>query len=375
MSGPLHNQIRKSNTLKILIAGDWHSDLHEEVVDRAFRQLGHETVRFPWHQYFQSAGLMGRLARPGYRLQNKFLMGPIVSRINRDLAARVKESEPDAVFIYRGSHIFRKTLQRIRQMSKRPILVGYNNDDPFSPMHPRWYWRHFLAGVPEYDLMLAYRQHNVVEYKAAGARNVKLLRSWYVPERNHPVVLSPEDRHRFECDVVFAGHYEDDGRLQCLEEVVRRGWKLNLFGHDYGWHPAIRKSPQLKPFMPLRTVWGEDYNKAICGARVALCFLSKLNRDTYTRRCFEIPASGTLMLAEYSEDLAGLFKAGKEADFFRSPLELAEKLDVYLGDEALRARVADAGRRRVALDGHDIVSRMRSVIESIKELRDARDLN
>jgi spore maturation protein CgeB len=80
------------------------------------------------------------------------------------------------------------------------------------------------------------------------------------------------------------------------------------------------------------------------------------------------------MLAEYSEDLAGLFKAGEEADFFRSPSDLAEKLDIYLGDEALRARVSEAGRLRVALDGHDVVSRMRCVIEWIKELRDARDL-
>ncbi len=374
LSDSLHIQTRKSSALKIFIAGDWHSHLHEEVADRAFRQLGHETVRFPWHQYFLSTGLTGRLARPAYRLQNKFLMGPIVSRINRDLAARVEESDPDAVFIYRGSHVFRETLQRIREKSKRAILVGYNNDDPFSPMQPRWYWRHFLAAVPEYDLVLAYRPRNVAEFKALGARNVRLLRSWYVPERNHPVVLSEEDRRRFECDVVFTGHYEDDGRRQCLEEVVRRGWKLNLFGHDYGWHIVISKSPELRPFMPLRTVWGEDYNKAICGARVALCFLSKLNRDTYTRRCFEIPASGTLMLAEYTEDLAGLFKAGEEADFFRTPSELAEKLDTYLRNEALRARVAEAGRRRVALDGHDVESRMRSVIEWVKELQDEREL-
>jgi len=358
--------------LKILIAGDWHSNLHEEVVDRAFRQLGYETVRFPWHQYFQPTGRIEELLWPAYRAQNKYLVGPLVSRINGDLIASVEESAPDVVFIYRGSHIYRETLRRIKQILPSAILLGYNNDDPSSPSRRRWMWRHFLAGIPEYDLVLAYRIGNIADFRAVGARKVKLLRSWYVPERNRPVVLNDEERREFACDVVFAGHYEDDGRLQCLEEVVRRGWKLNLFGHDYGWHPAIRKSPLLKGLIPLRAVWNEDYNKALCGARVALCFLSKLNRDTYTRRCFEIPASGTLMLSEYTEDLASLFKAGEEADFFNSPSELAEKLEIYLHDETLRARVAAAGRRRVALDEHDVVSRMRSVIEWVKELQEKR---
>lgn len=355
--------------MKIVIAGDWHSDLHEEPVERALRQLGHDTVRFPWFSYFVAEGAMAALSRPLLKVQNKYLAGPLVTRLNRDLFACVQEAAPDAVLMYRGSHVYGETLRRIRALRRPPLVVGYNNDDPFSPSYPRWFWRHFLTGLPAYDLLLAYRPHNIAEYRAAGAREVRLLRSWYVPERNRPVALSDQDRGRFECDVVFAGHYEDDGRLECLEAVARRGWKLNIFGHDYGWHPALRQSPVLRRYMPLRTVWGEDYNKALCGARVALCFLSKLNRDTYTRRSFEIPASGTLMLAQHADDLASLFKAGEEADYFHGPGELVQKLELYLGDEALRRRVAEAGRRRVQADGHDIVSRMRQLSKWMEELR------
>jgi spore maturation protein CgeB len=65
-----------------------------------------------------------------------------------------------------------------------------------------------------------------------------------------------------------------------------------------------------------------------------------------------------------------MFKAGEEADFFRSPAELARKLDLYLRNEALRRRVAEAGRRRVAFDGHDVVSRMRCVIGWIEEIQE-----
>ncbi|MBI4964988.1 MAG: glycosyltransferase [Desulfomonile tiedjei] len=363
----------KSDQMKIVVVGDWHSEVHEEPVYRALRQLGHIAVRFSWHQYFKPSSLLERIFFPAYKFQNKYLLGPLINRLNRDLVGCIEKEKPDAVFVYRGTHILPRTLKELRKVSPETILVGYNNDDPFSPLHPGWRWRLFLAGVPEYDLVLAYRPHNIADFQAAGAKQVKLLRSWYLPEVNHPIRLNDEDARNFTCDVVFAGHYEDDGRLRCLEEIVRRGWKLNLFGPDFGWHPALRKSSALRSFVPLRLVWGKDYNKAICGAKVALCFLSKLNRDTYTRRCFEIPASGTLLLTEYSDDLAGLFEFGKEADSFRTPDELLDKLDLYLRNDRLRMDVAAAGRRRVVAEGHDVVSRTRQLVTFIQELQENRE--
>ncbi|MGO9120631.1 MAG: glycosyltransferase [Desulfomonilaceae bacterium] len=355
--------------MKIVVVGDWHSEVHEEPVYRALCQMGHTAVRFSWHQYFKPSKPLQRIVSLAYKFQNKYLLGPLVDRLNRDLVACVEMQKPDAVFIYRGSHIFPSTLQQLRRVSRGALLIGYNNDDPFSPLHPRWKWRLFLVGVPEYDLVLAYRPHNVIDFQKAHAKRVRLLRSWYLPELNRPVRLNSQDTREFACDVVFVGHYEDDGRLQYLEEIVRQGWKLNLFGPDFGWHPALKRSRELQSFIPLRLVWGEDYNKAICGAKVALCFLSKLNRDTYTRRCFEIPAAGTLLLTEYSDDLAGMFKFGEEADSFRSADELVDKLDLYLRDDMLRANVAAAGRRRVIAEGHDVVSRTRQLVTFIEEMQ------
>src|SRR5947208_3167798 len=109
-------------------------------------------------------------------------------------------------------------------------------------------------------------------------------------------------------------------------------------------------------------VWGDAYNKALCGAKIALCFLSKLNRDTYTRRCFEIPATKTLMLSEYSNDLATLFAEGSEIEFFRSISELVDKATYYVTHPEERLAMAEAGFRRVVEDGHDVRSRMRQVL-------------
>lgn len=361
--------------MKILIVGDWHSQVHEEYVERALATLGHSVERFAWHSYFAHATSSGWATLNGLncKFQNKYLLGPRFRAINHDLLARTIKLQPDALFVYRGTHITAATLRAIKRECPRTILVGYNNDDPFSPRQPRWAWRHFVRAIPEYDLMLAYRNHNIDDFRRTGARRVELLRSWFIPDVNHPVILSPEDRARFECDVVFVGHNEPDGRLEVLEEIVRREFSLRIFGPykgfgENGWYPAVTNSPLLRKFAPVSLVWGEDYNKALCGAKVALCFLSKRNRDTYTRRCFEIPATRTMLFSEYSDDLATLYKEGRDIEFFRSKGEVVEKLRRYVHDDPLRQSVATAGFRRAWADGHDVVSRMKQLLVWINDI-------
>jgi spore maturation protein CgeB len=358
--------------MRILVVGDWHSELHEEAVYGALTALGHEVLRFPWHQYFTRPGGRRSLLYPVYRAQYKYMWGPVVDRLNADLAALVEASRPDAVFIYRGTHVQAQTLARMRRAVPDAVLVGYNNDDPFSPLYPGWMWRHFKAGIPLYDLVLAYRHRNLAELEAAGAKRVGLLRSWFMPQRNHPVELDSEQRASFGSDVVFVGHYEDDGRIEYLEEIARRGWNLRLFGPPRDWAAPLAKSSLLSGHLPLSFVSGERYNLALAGAKVALCFFSRLNRDTYTRRCFEIPASGTVMLSSYSDDVAGLFAPDREAVYFQSVPEMAGKLERLLGDDAWRQGIAAAGLARVWQDGHDVQSRMLSVVEQVKDIASAR---
>jgi len=356
--------------VRILVAGDWHSELHEVAVYNAFRKLGHEVGRFSWHEYFHPQGGFFRGIDSVIRkFQNKFVTGPLLTRVNRDFVAAATAFRPELVFVYRGTHITAASLAEVKRRIPGVFLFGYNNDDPFGPDHPGWLWRHFMRAIPYYDLVGAYRKSNLVDFEQAGARRVRLLRSWFIEERNHPVVLSDADRSRYECDVVFVGHYEPDGRVEMLERIVNAGFRLRLFGPGYYWDPVIAKTPTLAHLYPIRLVWGEDYNRSLCGAKVALCFLSKLNRDAYTRRCFEIPATQTVLLSEYSDDLATLFREGIEADFFRTVDELIAKIGLYVGDDARRGAVAAAGHARVYADRHDVVSRMAQLMEWVAEIR------
>ena len=117
--------------MRIVLVGDWHSRVHEEPMAQALKQLGHEVIPFPWHVYFRArAGALRHIDSLFKRAQNKYLVGPALAQVNDDLLALVVRERPQAIMVYRGTHILRDTLRRLRNAAPEAVLVGYNNDDP-----------------------------------------------------------------------------------------------------------------------------------------------------------------------------------------------------------------------------------------------------
>ena len=343
--------------MKILVVGDGRAEIHEVAVLRAFQKLGHDVMSFFWHSYFISNGL---IRNRWLRIQNKYLIGPAFKKMNSDFVAQAIRFGPELIFIYRGTHILPQATFELRAALPKCIIFGYNNDDPFGPQYPRYVWRHFFSGLSHYHLVFAYRPHNVEEYIRTGARRVELLMPWFVAEKDYPVSCDYVDKcNEFVYDVVFVGHYENDRRLTFLKALAESELSFGLFGPDWERAPAVDWLSKMKP---IRAVRGNEYREVICSSRIAICLFSELNRDTYTRRCFEIPAMKTFMLSEFSDDMSRLFREGVEVDYFRSVDEMMIKVRRYLKEDDLRRAIADAGFRRVHLDKHDVLSRMESVI-------------
>ncbi|MDA1325991.1 MAG: glycosyltransferase [Proteobacteria bacterium] len=332
----------------------------------ALASLGHEIHAFRWHTYFdaEEASTIGRMAR---RLQQRLRDGPLVRRMNADLVEQAVEWGAEAVFVFRGDMVRPQTYGLLKRHLPATVWAGYNNDNPFSSMHPRHRFRHFVASLKELDLAFAYRPKNVVDFEQAGAPRAVLLPPWYIPEMDRPFDLSDDDRIRFGCDLAFIGHYEADGRLQKLEALAEAGHDVRLFGT--GWD-RVSLSSRLSRNGPVRPVRGPDYRKALCAAKIALVFLSKVNDDCYTRRNFEIPATGTFMLSEFSDELAALFEPGVHADYFSDQAELLAKAELYLRDEERRKTIARDGHAKVQNSGYDVVSRARIVADHLAAIRE-----
>lgn len=349
--------------MRMLMAGHWRWPMYEEACANAFSSLGVEVVPFNWSVFFA-----GRLGRFQHALPAP---GPALLRLNRALVRRTQEVQPDVLFVWRGTHILSSTLRRVK-VHTRAQLVSYNNDDPFGPSahgcvpwHHHHLWRLYIRSLKYYDHNFVYRQVNVAEALQAGARSATVLGPYFVPALHRPTPLDDRDLVRYGCDVCFVGHYEADGRDRYLRALVQAGLHVRLYGGKY-WTPAVLGN--LAPYFgEIRLVYGEEYAKALCGAKMCLSLLSRLNRDTYTRRCFEIPACGCLLLSERTDDLRRMFRENEEAVFFSSPQELVEKASWLRRHPEEASKIAQAGQYRVHAGGHSVVERMRQLLSVLDE--------
>ena len=351
------------DNVEILIVADWLGEMYAQAFLGGFISLGYNATRFSWKEYFKHYQYSSRYKTDNnklkslyYRFQNKFLIGPVLWKINKDLIKKCKEIEPDLVFIYRGTHIYPQTIKVIKKYGCK--VFGYNNDDPFSNEYKSYVWRHYKRSIPFYDHIFAYRCKNIADYEAIDYEKVSLLRSYYLNNNNFYIENILDNKYK--CDVIFIGHFEDDGRDECMKLLIDSGIDIKLYGNL--WENSKHYNFFIEKFQKIEPLY-EDYNLALNSAQIALVFLSKLNHDTYTRRCFEIPSTKTMMIAEYTEDLNNMFEQGQEAEYFKNKHELLEKVNYYLENEVQIQKISESGYVRLVNDSHEVKDRCEEILK------------
>lgn len=331
---------------RVLLAGNWAWDIYEEALARGFEGQGWEVVPFRTRgvsRLPKETSIIGR-TRPAWALGG----------VNRALCGLAVANKPELIFLWRCLDILPSTIRTLRSRLPRVAIVAYHNDNPFEGLKARLKCRHFLAGLKEVDVAAVYRPDNLSAALALGAPRAEVLLPSYIRSLHRPVVTDAKS------DVIFVGHFEPDGRLAALNALHDAGVNVQVRGTR--WQVAQSTQRWLAE-QPIGQLWGTDYVAAIAGAKISLAFLSGKHRDVYTRRCFEIPACGSVLMAQRTPELLRLFREDEEAVFWNSPGELVEKVKHLLRDEHRRAAIAAAGRQRVLQDGHDEYARAAQVLK------------
>ena len=341
--------------MKILIAGYFSAFWHEGAWCRALRELGHEVIEFPIKPYF-SKNLLGRV-------QDRFMLGPAIDRVNADLIKAVNDAKPDLILCYRALPIKPGTVSVLTlDKTNGRLVVCYNNDNAFGELGDKAYWRLFKKAIPEYDLHLVYRDSDVPHLGQDVASHI--LHPHYLPWLHRS--LPKDEVVEWQSDICFLGHFEPDKRkheLNFLMNNVTAKYRL------HGSHWAENSQDMAWQGMDTSELQGEDYVRALNGSKIALVFFSTWNKDTFTRRVFEIPICGTMMLSQRTETMQTLYQEDKEAVYYSSAEELADKARYYLAHDTVRNAVIEAGRKRCEDSGYDIYSRMREWLTVTESLR------
>jgi len=330
--------------MKGVILGDWKWEVYEKALSDGFKKNGHGVSCFKTKIDFNTIF---------DKLQYKLRLGPLINEINREVLDAVLNDNYDFVFLQRPLIIKRSTIYKIKKSTNSKIIC-FHNDNPFHQKHHNIkYWR-FFSILSLCDLVYVYRPSNVSNAKQYGANNVKILLPYYVKGLH-----DTENRIKKTNDVIFIGHFEDDGRDQIINYLIKNNIDVKVFGGK--WEKSRTPSKFCNP-----PIYGNNYVKEMQRSKISIVFFSKINKDVYTRRSFEIPATKTFMLSEYSTEIVNLFKPGYEFDFFRDKEELYQKVVFYLKNDDLRKQMAErAYNRNIA---HSNYVTAANIIEDLIEL-------
>jgi len=352
MNVPIH--ITENNEFSsIMVVGVFHYHWYAEACAKALENLGIKVHRLDLWRY-HTKGILGRI-------QRWFDFGPLVKNINNIVIKEVQLHKPEITFFYNVIHLRPATLQFL---SSYTWVAGYANDNPFGGYSWRYQWRTFRNTIPYYHSWHIYRESNINEFKTFGARNVHLLMSYYLPWEVNKECLQP--RSDFIYDVSFVGHCEADGRVDYIQSLINEGISVRIFGNPSRWKRYL-PGKTLRKLPPIKEVSHERYREIVRRSKICLVFLSRQNRDQYTRRCFEIPSWGGFMMCQRTSFLKKLYKEGFEAEFFSTVPELVSKCHYYLFNDIQREHIAQQGQKKCFSEKHDVVSRMKQWLDDIAE--------
>jgi spore maturation protein CgeB len=280
----------------------------------------------------------------------------MVHQYNTALAAALR-ARPDVLWVDKGIFVHPAVLHAARRAGVR-WLVHYSPDNYLLGQNAS---RHLWRALPLYDIVVTTKSHDVAALARAGARRVVCSGNGYDPEVHRPVALTPAERARFGADVSFVGRWEP-ARERLLAALTALPIRLRIRGP--GWERA-RAATVRRVAVP-GPVFGDDYARALAGAKINLGLLSRVAGDAVTQRSVEIPACGLFMLAERTAEHLAHFVEGEEATFFDGPDELLGQVARYLAAAAERRRIAEAGRRRCLRSGYSYDDRLRAVLGALE---------
>jgi glycosyltransferase involved in cell wall biosynthesis len=263
---------------------------------------------------------------------NWYLRGKYPSRLSafsQDVVQNCLNSKPQTLLTTGIAPINFQALQRLGSLGIQRL--NFLTDDPWNRAH---YAPWFFKSLPHYDVVFSPRRANMDDLRRAGCRNVQYLPFGYEPELFYPEMPStPQEKSQLAADVVFAGGADRD-RVNYIFALIQAGINVNLYGSYW------ERFPQTKPYTrgqaDVRTL-----RLALGSAKIALCLVRRANRDGNCMRTFEVPAVGTCMLTEDTQEHREIFgEEGESVVYFKTIPEMVEKAHWLLNHDDQRQRLA-----------------------------------
>jgi spore maturation protein CgeB len=338
---------------------------------RAFERLAHRVQGVHSIEPWTRASWIKR------QTQRRLQRGSIVNEINRLILERAREFRPNLLWAEKQEFLRAETIENLQKLNVR--CVHFTPDPYFSLDWKRT--RLMDEAMGAFDALVYCKSYERAYYESLG-KPIVYMPLGYCDEVHRPLASSDT---RWSCAVGFLGGWEPR-RERFLHAVVAAGVDLKIWG---GYWEFLRDGKwTARRYIILRQlagkdqfrfhsdellsrahqggeVYADDYARALTGSKIGLGFLRKVCPDQHTTRTFEIPACGSMLMADRTEEHQEFFEEGNEAEFFASCEELLEKVKFYCSHESARKRIAEAGYKRCREGGYAYVCRLRGALQEL----------
>lgn len=283
--------------------------------------------------------------------------------MNEALLTRTNTTQPDLVFTF----MFEEELDpdTVREVTARTTTFNWFADDHwrFESFTSRW--------APCFTWVSTTARSALQKYAALGYRNV-IKTQWAAATSRYYKRGLPLTH-----DVTFVGQAYGD-RPEVVRTLREAGVPVQTWGR--GW--AVRRAHLLAARLPgIRSVGGtallrraEASTRCDQDEMIAIFEQSKVNLNLVSAsqgdesqikgRTFEVPACGGFLLDGHAEGLEEYFDIGRELVVYADADDLRDKCRFFLANESARAKIAEAGHRRVHRE-HTYVQRFNHIFRTM----------
>jgi spore maturation protein CgeB len=338
---------------------------------RAFRRLGHNVQSVHTAEGWHHAGWGSR------QLQRRLERGGIIDDINRAVLEQARAFRPELVWAEKQEFLRAETILQLARLGARTV---HFTPDPYFSLS--WKRTHLMdVAISQFDALVYCKSYERLAYESLR-KPLVYMPLGYCDEVHRPL---PSADARWRCSVGFVGGWEPR-RERLLHALAATGMDVRIWGGYWGFlrtgrwslrqHVILRRLAGRDSFNFHRDellarahqgdeIYGDDYARALSSSGVGVGFLRTVCPDQHTTRTFEIPACGSMLLADRTEEHQALFEEGLEAEYFGSEEEFLAKATFYGHNEGARRRVAMKGLQRCADGGYAYVKRL---ARTLKEL-------
>ncbi len=250
------------------------------------------------------------------------------------------------------------TIRAIQQTGA--LTVCYNLDNPFGPRNDGC-WYQFKKVFRLFDLHCVPRTVDVARYSGWGLPFVKVLLS-YEPSMHFPPPASWSDADRSRQVSYIGAPYEE--RPAFLVGLAERQQIPLVISGARSWKEHL-SSERFSRLFACGPLLGDDYREGIWKSKINLSFITRLNEEDIAHKAVEIAACQGFLLAIRTPGHQEIFEEDREAVFFSSVEECADKCRFYLPRPDLREAIAGRGRERAVRSGYDNDSQLRLVLDRL----------